>query len=75
MEEQKPTSFFRFEDLRVYHKSLDYYNWLMEQVRQANELDRKTILLPLLDTAAKIATQPSQLVVNHSIILYKSPQE
>jgi four helix bundle protein len=56
MEEQKPTSFFRFEDLRVYHKSLDYYNWLMEQVRQANELDRKTILLPLLDTAAKIST-------------------
>jgi four helix bundle protein len=55
MEEQKTMSFFRFEDLRVYHKSLDYYNWLMEQVRQAGEFEKKVILLPLLDTAAKIS--------------------
>jgi len=28
-EERTPT-FFRFEDLRVYHKSLDYVNWLQD---------------------------------------------
>ncbi len=26
--EVKPVTFFRFEDLRIYHKSLDYINWL-----------------------------------------------
>lgn len=25
----KNITFFRFEDLRVYHKSLDYYNWVI----------------------------------------------
>lgn len=25
---EKPTTFFRFEDLRIYHKSLDYIEWL-----------------------------------------------
>ena len=27
-EQEKPTTFFRFEDLRIYHKSLDYINSL-----------------------------------------------
>ncbi|MFH1296030.1 MAG: four helix bundle protein [Bacteroidota bacterium] len=27
-DQEKPTTFFRFEDLRIYHKSLDYTNWL-----------------------------------------------
>lgn len=27
-EVEKTVSFFRFEDLRIYHKSLDYINWL-----------------------------------------------
>lgn len=27
-EQDKSTTFFRFEDLRIYHKSLDYINWL-----------------------------------------------
>ena len=27
-EQEKSTTFFRFEDLRIYHKSLDYINWL-----------------------------------------------
>jgi four helix bundle protein len=55
MEEKRPTSFFRFEDLRVYDKSLDYYSWLIGQVRQANDFDKRVVLLPLLDTAAKIS--------------------
>lgn len=57
MEEQNVTSFFRFEDLRIYHKSLDYYNWLMQKVQSADEFNRKVILLPFLDTAAKISMQ------------------
>jgi four helix bundle protein len=28
--EERPGTFFRFEDLRIYHKSLDYNNWLQE---------------------------------------------
>lgn len=28
--EERPATFFRFEDLRIYHKSLDYNNWLQE---------------------------------------------
>jgi four helix bundle protein len=27
---EKTVSFFRFEDLRIYHKSLDYINWLQD---------------------------------------------
>ncbi|TSA26202.1 MAG: four helix bundle protein [Bacteroidetes bacterium] len=27
-EQERSTTFFRFEDLRIYHKSLDYINWL-----------------------------------------------
>ncbi len=57
MEEQNITSFFRFEDLRIYNKSLDYYNWLMVKVQSADEFNRKVILMPFLDTAAKISMQ------------------
>lgn len=28
--EERTVTFFRFEDLRIYHKSLDYNNWLMD---------------------------------------------
>jgi four helix bundle protein len=27
-EHERPLTFFRFEDLRIYHKSLDYVNWV-----------------------------------------------
>jgi len=27
-EHEKPTTFFRFEDLRIYHKALDYIGWV-----------------------------------------------
>jgi four helix bundle protein len=27
-ENEKPTTFFRFEDLRIYHKSLEYVDWV-----------------------------------------------
>jgi four helix bundle protein len=27
-EHDRPTTFFRFEDLRIYHKALEYVNWV-----------------------------------------------
>jgi four helix bundle protein len=32
--ENKVFNFFRFEDLRIYHKALDYSHWVDEQVKQ-----------------------------------------
>ena len=34
-ENEKPTTFFRFEDLRVYHKALDYSAWVFRQAKNA----------------------------------------
>jgi four helix bundle protein len=31
----KPTTFFRFEDLRIYHKSLEYISWGYDMARNA----------------------------------------
>ena len=55
MEEQKNVSFFRFEDLRVYHKSLEYYKWVCSQLKSADELALKTLLMPLSDVALRIS--------------------
>lgn len=35
----KPISFFRFEDLRVYHKALDYVVWVHEHTAKFSEKD------------------------------------
>jgi four helix bundle protein len=34
-EQEKPTTFFRFEDLRIYHKSLDYIDWVYRMAKNA----------------------------------------
>ena len=34
-ENEKPTTFFRFEDLRVYHKALDYTAWVHKSAKHA----------------------------------------
>ena len=36
-EQDKSTTFFRFEDLRIYHKSLDYINWLYSLAASVQE--------------------------------------
>ena len=41
----------------MYHKSLDYYNWLMEKVQNTDEFHRKALMVPFLDTAIKISMQ------------------
>ncbi|MCQ2327405.1 MAG: four helix bundle protein [Bacteroidales bacterium] len=63
--EEKLTSFFRFEDLRVYDKSLEYYTWLTAQVKNADEFSRKSILMPFLDTAARISMNIADGSSNH----------
>lgn len=35
-EHERPTTFFRFEDLRIYHKSLEYIDWVYRMTRNAN---------------------------------------
>ncbi len=34
---EKPTTFFRFEDLRIYHKSLDYLEWLYTITKNSSD--------------------------------------
>ncbi len=55
MEDQKGTSFFRFEDLRVYDKSLEYYNWVSTQAKQGDDFAKRTIFMPLMDAATKVS--------------------
>jgi len=35
-EQERPTTFFRFEDLRIYHKALEYINWVYSMTKNAN---------------------------------------
>ena len=34
---EKPTTFFRFEDLRIYHKALEYVNWVYSMTKSAKD--------------------------------------
>ena len=34
---ERPTTFFRFEDLRIYHKSLDYISWVYDTAKIAKD--------------------------------------
>ncbi|MBO7276909.1 MAG: four helix bundle protein [Bacteroidales bacterium] len=56
MEKQiNSNSFFRFEDLRVYHKSLDYVNWLLNQNCQLNGMDADLVYKPLVHSANEVS--------------------
>lgn len=66
MENQARTvSFFRFEDLRVYDKALDYFVWTMQQTQTASEFEKKVILQPLSTSAAKIAENIAEGSARH----------
>jgi len=47
-------SFFRFEDLRVYHKSMDYLVWLHETSSQFPESDKTQLAARFTDMARNI---------------------
>jgi four helix bundle protein len=36
-EHEKPTTFFRFEDLRIYHKALEYVDWVYLMAKNTND--------------------------------------
>jgi four helix bundle protein len=48
---ERTVTFFRFEDLRIYHKSLDYLNWLHD-VSMMYPADDRTNLIQRFNTAA-----------------------
>jgi four helix bundle protein len=50
-----PVSFFRFEDLRIYAKALDYITWLHKVVNQFPSQDQPTLSQPFLKVAQSIA--------------------
>jgi four helix bundle protein len=35
-EQERSTTFFRFEDLRIYHKALEYIGWVYSMTKNTN---------------------------------------
>jgi four helix bundle protein len=55
-EQDKQLTFFRFEDLRIYHKSVDYVNWLYSIAKSnKDELLVKSFFERFLNSAQSIA--------------------
>ena len=52
---EKQVTFFRFEDLRVYHKALDYANWLLEISYLFPDNDKTLLVEKLNESARNIA--------------------
>jgi four helix bundle protein len=50
-----PVSFFRFEDLRIYAKALDYITWLHQVVNKFSNHDQPTLAQPFLKVSQSIA--------------------
>jgi len=50
-----PVSFFRFEDLRIYAKALDYITWLNGVVSKFPAQNQPTLAHPFLKVAQSIA--------------------
>ena len=59
-EEERPVTFFRFEDLRIYHKSLDYVNWVQEKTMLFPEEDRTKLALRFNEAARSISLYISE---------------
>jgi four helix bundle protein len=51
----KTTTFFRFEDLRVYHKALDYIDWVYHKVSNFSENGSSSLSKRYYDSAQAIA--------------------
>ena len=52
---ETPVSFFRFEDLRIYAKALDYITWLHGVVNKFPTQDQPTLAQPFLKVSQSIA--------------------
>jgi four helix bundle protein len=53
--EEKTPLFFKFEDLRVYHKSLDYINWLQDINTLFPENEKSQLVARFNDAARNIS--------------------
>jgi len=51
----KPPTFFRFEDLRIYHKAMDYVLWVKETVNTYADLDSSGLAKGFNNSALSIA--------------------
>jgi four helix bundle protein len=55
-EHEKPSTFFRFEDLRIYHKALEYIDWVYLMAKNtANDPFMKSFFDRFLNSAHGIA--------------------
>ncbi|MBN1652085.1 MAG: four helix bundle protein [Bacteroidales bacterium] len=50
-------SFFRFEDLRVYQKALDYYIWVIENTAGFPNSDTNLLVKSFVETAMNISAK------------------
>lgn len=53
--DDKITSFFRFEDLRVYAKSVEYSRWLVENIGEPSNESAKTLCSSFVNSSLDIA--------------------
>lgn len=69
MEDLQPreVSFFRFEDLRVYHKSLEYFKWVAQQTKMANTADQTMVFKPLTSAAIEISVYIAEGSSRHKV--------
>ena len=54
-EQENNVSFFRFEDLRIYAKALDYIHWVHSTINSVPEIYRNTIAESFVKSAQAIA--------------------
>jgi len=52
---ERISTFFRFEDLRIYHKSLDYITWLQDVTMLFPDSDKSQLAVRFNDSARNIA--------------------
>ncbi|MBN2638579.1 MAG: four helix bundle protein [Bacteroidales bacterium] len=53
--QERNNTFFRFEDLRIYHKALDYITWLQDVTSLFPENDKSQLALRFNESARNIA--------------------
>ena len=53
--QERNSTFFRFEDLRIYHKALDYVTWLQDVTSLFPETEKSQLAIRFNDSARNIA--------------------
>ncbi|MBN2615262.1 MAG: four helix bundle protein [Bacteroidales bacterium] len=53
--QERTSTFFRFEDLRIYHKALDYITWLQDVTSLFPDTEKSQLAVRFNDSARNIA--------------------